>query len=133
MQITTTGSTDVNAVSYADLMPTSQDVLPDVAEPDVVAAATLFKALGDPIRVKLVNLVRRTQGQEACFCDLAGQFDMPQSSLSHHMKILVNAGLLTRERRGTWSWYRVNVEALDMLADLLAPGGPLRDASVCRD
>ncbi|MFD9701537.1 ArsR/SmtB family transcription factor [Lentzea sp. NPDC059081] len=114
-------------------MSTSRDALLEAVEPDAEAAARLFKALGDPVRVKLVNLIRRTKGEEACFCDLAGQFDMPQSSLSHHVKILVNAGLLTRERRGTWSWYRINAEALDAMADLLAPGGPLREASVCCD
>jgi DNA-binding transcriptional ArsR family regulator len=100
---------------------------------DPVAAARLFKALGDPVRVELVGLVRRAEGQEACFCDLADQFDMPQSSLSHHLKILVNAGVLSRERRGTWSWYRVDNQAIDTLAAVLAPGGPLRDTSACCD
>jgi DNA-binding transcriptional ArsR family regulator len=60
---------------------------------------TLFKALSDPMRVKLLALVRQAPTGEACFCDLADEFDMPQSSLSHHLKILVNAGLLSRERR----------------------------------
>ena len=100
---------------------------------DPATAARLFKALGDPIRVELVGLVRSTEGQEACFCDLADQFDMPQSSLSHHLKILVNAGVLQRERRGTWSWYRVDNAAIDTLAAVLAPGGPLRDTSACCD
>jgi DNA-binding transcriptional ArsR family regulator len=96
-------------------------------------AARLFKALGDPVRVELVSLVRRTEGEEACFCDLADQFDMPQSSLSYHLKILVNAGVLHRERRGTWSWYRIDHAALEAMAQLLAPGGPLRDSSGCCD
>ncbi|WP_245744122.1 ArsR/SmtB family transcription factor [Lentzea fradiae] len=100
---------------------------------DSTTAARLFKALGDPVRVELVGLVRRTEGQEACFCDLAGQFDMPQSSLSHHLKILVQAGVLSRERRGTWSWYRIDNAAIDTLAAVLAPGGPLREAGACRD
>ena len=100
---------------------------------DSATAARLFKALGDPVRVELVGLVRRTEGQEACFCDLADQFDMPQSSLSHHLKILVKAGVLQRERRGTWSWYRIDNAAIDTLAVVLAPGGPLRDASNCCD
>ncbi|MCR3748967.1 DNA-binding transcriptional regulator, ArsR family [Lentzea californiensis] len=106
---------------------------PDQTLLDSATAARLFKALGDPIRVELVGLVRRTEGQEACFCDLADQFDMPQSSLSHHLKILVNAGVLSRERRGTWSWYRVDNSAIDTLAAALAPGGPLRDTSACCD
>jgi DNA-binding transcriptional ArsR family regulator len=94
---------------------------------DPATAARLFKALADPIRVRLVTLIRQTTGQEACFCDLAGEFDMPQSSLSHHLKILVTAGVLHRERRGTWSWYRIDHHALDTMAQLLSPGGPLRD------
>ena len=106
---------------------------PDQTLLDSTTAARLFKALGDPVRVELVGLVRRTEGQEACFCDLADQFDMPQSSLSHHLKILVQAGVLSRERRGTWSWYRVDNSAIDALAAVLAPGGPLRDASACCD
>ena len=106
---------------------------PDQTLLDSATAARLFKALGDPIRVELVSLVRRTESQEACFCDLADQFDMPQSSLSHHLKILVNAGVLSRERRGTWSWYRIDNVAIDTLAAVLAPGGPLRDTSACCD
>jgi DNA-binding transcriptional ArsR family regulator len=94
---------------------------------DLVDAATLFKALSDPVRVKLLALVRQAPTGEACFCDLADEFDMPQSSLSHHLKILVNAGLLSRERRGTWSFYRVLPEPLDLMSTLLQPGGPFRD------
>jgi ArsR family transcriptional regulator len=106
---------------------------PDQMLLDSATAARLFKALGDPVRVELVGLVRRTEEQEACFCDLADQFDMPQSSLSHHLKILVQAGVLSRERRGTWSWYRIDNAAIDTLAAVLAPGGPLRDTSACCD
>ena len=106
---------------------------PDQTLLDSATAARLFKALGDPIPVELVSLVRRTEAQEACFCDLADQFDMPQSSLSHHLKILVQAGVLSRERRGTWSWYRIDNAAIDTLAAVLAQGGPLRDTSACCD
>jgi DNA-binding transcriptional ArsR family regulator len=98
------------------------------ARPDDLAdAAPLFKAVSDPIRVKLLALVRQAPAGEACFCDLADEFDMPQSTLSHHLKILVQAGLLSRERRGTWSWYRVRPEPLDLMTALLQPGGPFRD------
>ncbi|MEU0468423.1 metalloregulator ArsR/SmtB family transcription factor [Amycolatopsis sp. NPDC006131] len=94
---------------------------------DAAAAAALFKALGDPVRVQLLSLVRQAPAGEACFCDLADEFDMPQSSLSHHLKILVKAGILSRERRGTWSWYRIVHEPLELMDHLLRPGGPLRD------
>ncbi|WP_439659380.1 ArsR/SmtB family transcription factor [Lentzea sp. HUAS TT2] len=99
---------------------------------DSASAARLFKALADPIRVQLVVLVRQSASGEACFCDLADEFDMPQSSLSHHLKILVNAGVLQRERRGTWSWYRLDHDVLDTMEQLLRPGGPLRDEPASR-
>lgn len=96
---------------------------------DLADVAPLFKALSDPIRVKLLALVRQAPTGEACFCDLADEFDMPQSTLSHHLKILVRVGVLTRERRGTWSWYRVRPEPLDLMSSLLQPGGPFRHHS----
>lgn len=101
----------------------------DLPAPDDVAdAASLFKALADPVRVKLLALVRQAPDGEACFCDLADEFDMPQSTLSHHLKILVRSGVLTRERRGTWSWYRVQPEPLETMETLLRSGGPFRHA-----
>lgn len=96
-------------------------------------AATLFKALADPIRIRLVAAVRDSEGSTACFCDLAPLFDMPQSSLSHHLRVLVNAGLLHRERRGTWSWYTLRPEAFDALQDTLRPGALLSPSAVCAD
>jgi ArsR family transcriptional regulator len=98
-------------------------VTPDEAE----TAAKLFKALSDPIRIRLLSLIRRTPGGEACFCDLAEDFDMPQPSLSHHLRVLVTAGILERERRGTWSWYSLVPEPLEALETLLRAGGPLAD------
>ncbi len=94
---------------------------------DADAAAKLFKALADPVRIRLLSLVRYSPGGEACFCDLAEEFDMPQPSLSHHLRVLVSAGILERERRGTWSWYSVVPEPLETLETLLRSGGPLAD------
>ncbi|MEV6907095.1 metalloregulator ArsR/SmtB family transcription factor [Amycolatopsis sp. NPDC051071] len=91
------------------------------------AAAKLFKALSDPIRIRLLSLIRYSPGGEACFCDLAEDFDMPQPSLSHHLRVLVTAGILERTRRGTWSWYSLHPEPLETLKTLLRPGGPLAD------
>jgi DNA-binding transcriptional ArsR family regulator len=82
-------------------------------EPETVAK--LFKALSDPVRIRLVSLIRHSPGGEACFCDLAEDFDMPQPSLSHHLRALVSAGLLARERRSTWSWYSLIPESLETL------------------
>ncbi|MCG8917712.1 metalloregulator ArsR/SmtB family transcription factor [Actinokineospora sp. PR83] len=96
-----------------------------VDQAEAETAAALFKALADPVRVRLVSMVRHSPGGEACFCDLAEEFDMPQPSLSHHLRVLVAAGILARERRGTWSWYTACPQPLAMLGDLLRAGGPL--------
>jgi DNA-binding transcriptional ArsR family regulator len=87
--------------------------------------AKVFKALADPVRVRLVTLVRWANGGEACFCGLAREFAMPQASLSHHLRVLVQAGVLARERRGTWSWYRLCPEALEPVEGWLRGDGPL--------
>ena len=99
----------------------------EVADDEADRAARLFKALSDPIRIRLVSLIRRSAGAEVCFCDIASEFDMPQPSLSHHLGVLVKAGILARQRRGTWSWYRLLPEPLQALEALLRPGGPLLD------
>ncbi|WP_432855448.1 ArsR/SmtB family transcription factor [Amycolatopsis sp. CA-161197] len=98
-----------------------------VADTDATDAAKLFKALADPLRIRLVSLIRHSPGGEACFCDLAEEFDMPQPTLSHHLRVLVAAGILARERRGTWSWYSLVPEPLESLQALLQAGGPLVD------
>jgi ArsR family transcriptional regulator, arsenate/arsenite/antimonite-responsive transcriptional repressor len=84
--------------------------------------------MADPVRVEILTLVRQEPAGEVCFCDISNEFDMPQSTLSHHLKILVSAGVLERERRGTWSWYRIAPDALTQIEELLRPGGPLREA-----
>jgi len=98
-----------------------------ISQDEAEQAAKVFKALSDPIRIRLLSLVRYSPGGEACFCDLAEEFDMPQPSLSHHLRVLVAAGILDRERRGTWSWYTVVPEPLRSLETLLRTGGPLAD------
>lgn len=78
--------------------------------------AAVFKALADPARVKLVSLIAAAEGGEACICDLTEPLGLSQPTVSHHMKLLVESGLVTREQRGKWAYYRVNPEALDRLA-----------------
>lgn len=84
-------------------------------------AARIFKALSDPLRIRLVEMARAAGEDGICFETIAGQLDMPQSSLSHHMRVLVDAGVLDRERRGTWSWYRVRDEPFEDLRRTLRP------------
>ncbi|CAN5498262.1 metalloregulator ArsR/SmtB family transcription factor [soil metagenome] len=81
--------------------------------------ARLFKALGDPTRVRLLSMIAATEGGEACICDLTAPVGLSQPTVSHHMKQLVDAGLVTRDQRGKWAYYAVVPSALDALADAL--------------
>ena len=83
------------------------------------ALASKFKAIGDPTRLRLLSLVAAHEGGEACVCDLNEPLDLSQPTVSHHLKILVEAGLLTRTKRGTWSYYALVPGALPTLADTL--------------
>jgi ArsR family transcriptional regulator len=84
------------------------------------ATAQLFKALGDPARVKIVNLLVRSD-EPVCVCNLTGPLGLAQPTVSHHLKKLTDAGLLAREQRGVWAYYSIDPEAvarLSALADL---------------
>ena len=81
----------------------------------------IFKALGDPTRVKLLSLIAASDGGEACACDLIGPVNLGQPTVSHHMRQLVDAGLVTREQRGKWAYYRVVDETLLAVAKALTP------------
>ena len=85
--------------------------------------ATVFKALADPARLKLLSLIAAGECGEACACDLTAPLGLSQPTVSHHMKLLVGVGLVEREQRGKWAYYRVNDVALERLASLIAPGG----------
>lgn len=86
--------------------------------------ARIFKALGDPTRVRLVSLIASHADAEACVCDLTDPVGLTQPTVSHHLKQLVEAGLLTREQRGRWSYYRVVTRALDALAAAISRPRP---------
>lgn len=81
--------------------------------------ARIFKALGDPTRVRLLSLIAAHSDAEACVCDLVEPTGLSQPTVSHHLKQLVDAGLLTREQRGRWSYYRVVPDALNALSSAL--------------
>ena len=83
--------------------------------------ARMFKALGDPVRLRLLSMVASHDGGEACVCDLTPAFELSQPTISHHLKVLREAGLLECERRGTWVFYRVVPAALAQLAAVLGP------------
>jgi ArsR family transcriptional regulator, arsenate/arsenite/antimonite-responsive transcriptional repressor len=81
--------------------------------------AHMFKALGDPTRVRLLSLIAAHQDGEACICDLTEPVGLSQPTVSHHMKQLVDAGLVTRDQRGKWAYYRVVDQTLSALSDAL--------------
>jgi ArsR family transcriptional regulator, arsenate/arsenite/antimonite-responsive transcriptional repressor len=86
--------------------------------------APLLKALADPVRLRLLSLVASHAEGEACVCDLNDAFDLSQPTISHHLKVLHEVGLLDRSKRGVWVYYRVRTEALADLAKLIGGVGP---------
>ena len=90
-----------------------------IGESAAVGLAQVFKALGDPVRLRLLSLIGAHQGGEVCVCDLTTAFDLTQPTISHHLKVLREAGIITSERRGTWVYYRLVPAALERMAALL--------------
>lgn len=78
--------------------------------------AQLLKAVADPTRLQLLSLVRAGESNEACVCDLTDALELSQPTVSHHLKVLVDAGLLTREKRGTWAWFSIAPGKFEELA-----------------
>jgi ArsR family transcriptional regulator len=87
---------------------------------DAVGLARTLKALADPARLRLVSLVAAAEENEACVCDLTDTLELSQATVSHHLKVLVDAGFLARSKRGTWAYYRLVPGSLDRVAGLLA-------------
>jgi ArsR family transcriptional regulator, arsenate/arsenite/antimonite-responsive transcriptional repressor len=83
--------------------------------------APLFKAVADPLRLRLLSLIACHDGGEACVCDLLGEFNVTAPSVSYHLKILREAGLISSERRGTWVYYRVNPGVMARMSAVLLP------------
>lgn len=111
------GLTPVQTVACCSPL-TSQPLDRDQAE----RIAPLLKAMADPVRLRLLSLVAAHAGGEACVCDLNDAFDLSQPTISHHLKVLHEAGLLDRSKRGTWVYYSVRTEALADLAALIGGG-----------
>ncbi len=81
--------------------------------------ARSLKAISDPARLRLISMVAAHEDSEACVCDLTEPLGLSQGTVSHHLKILVSAGIFTRDKRGTWAYYRLVPGALDSVAHLL--------------
>jgi ArsR family transcriptional regulator, arsenate/arsenite/antimonite-responsive transcriptional repressor len=84
--------------------------------------APLFKALADPMRLRLLSLIACHDGGETCVCDLLEAFDVTAPTVSYHLKILREAGLVSAQRRGTWVYYRVNPQMMARMSAVLMPG-----------
>ena len=87
---------------------------PSLSDEEAAAAAAMFKALADPTRVRIVNLLA-TAGEGVCVCDLTPHLGLSQPTVSHHLRKLAEAGLLRREQRGTWAFYSLNEAAVSQL------------------
>ncbi len=90
---------------------------------DAEALAASFKALSDPVRLRLLSIVAAAAGGEICVCDLPALVDRSQPTVSHHLSVLVDAGLVTREQRGRWAWFRAVPERVESLRAVLATVG----------
>lgn len=101
-------------------------------EPQAVRLAAMFKALADPVRLRLLSLVASHPGGQACVCEISTSFDVSQPTISHHLKVLRSVGLLDCERRGTWVYYWVIPSALQQLSAVLEfDDGPNVDSPEC--
>lgn len=109
------------ADSVACCPPLSQEPL---SAGQAAQIAPLLKALADPVRLRLMSLVASRPGGEACVCDLTGAFDLSQPTISHHLKVLHDCGLLSRDKRGVWVYYRARTEALASLGALIGYAQP---------
>jgi ArsR family transcriptional regulator len=91
-----------------------------IGESAAAGLAQVFKALADPVRLRLVSLIGAHQGGEVCVCELTTAFSLTQPTISHHLKVLREAGIIDSERRGTWVYYWLVPAALERMAALLS-------------
>ena len=116
-------ATDVTITSSADWADTVACcglATSPVTEQDADRLAPMFKALGDPVRLRLASMI--ASAPEVCVCELTPAFDLSSATISHHLKTLRDAGLVDSERRGTYVYYRIRPQALAALAALVTPG-----------
>jgi len=93
-----------------------------ISEQDAENVSRSLKALADPARLRIVSIVAAHDDQEACVCDLQEPLGLSQPTVSHHLKVLMDAGFLTRSKRGSWAYYRLVPGSLDAIAGLFATG-----------
>jgi ArsR family transcriptional regulator len=91
-----------------------------ITEEQAIDLADVLKAMADPARLRLISMIASAPDGEACACDLAEPLGRSQPTVSHHLSQLVKAGLITREQRGKWAWFRLNAEPVAELCDCLS-------------
>ena len=105
----------------ADLNACCEPITRDAISPaNADSLSRTLKALADPARLRLISMVAAHEGGEACVCDLTEPLGLSQPTVSHHLRILVDAGFLTRSKRGTWAYYRLVPGSLEAVSGLLA-------------
>lgn len=95
----------------------------ELSEHEATELAEVLKALADPVRLRLVSIVGNAESGEVCACDLPALVERSQPTVSHHLSLLVKAGVLDREQRGKWAWFRLRRERLAALGGVLANTG----------
>jgi ArsR family transcriptional regulator, arsenate/arsenite/antimonite-responsive transcriptional repressor len=90
-----------------------------MTQPQAEDLAKSLKAIADPARLRLISIIAASEGQEACVCDLTEPLNIGQPTVSHHLRVLTDAGFVTRSKRGTWAYYKLVPGALDSIARLL--------------
>ncbi len=97
-----------------------------LSDEDAAELERLFKVLADRNRVKILNILMRAGGQAVCVCEFTDQLDLAQPTVSYHLKLLLDAGLLDREKRGTFAYFRIRSEAIERLHALVEPAALAR-------
>jgi ArsR family transcriptional regulator len=105
------------ATIAVDCAPLLED---EIGQHDAERLGALLKVLGEPARLRLLSLIQAQPGGEACVCHLTSPLGLSQPTVSHHLKVLLEAGLVEREQRGSWAYFRVRAEPLAAIRDVLA-------------
>jgi ArsR family transcriptional regulator, arsenate/arsenite/antimonite-responsive transcriptional repressor len=92
-----------------------------ISAPQADSLARILKALADPIRLRLVSILASHENSEACVCELTEHLGLAQPNISYHLKLLVEAGIFTRDKRGVWMYYTLQLAALDAISAVLSP------------
>ena len=120
----TKSSISVNIVGMETITTIAASCAPLLQEPlaaeDAEQLASALKVIAEPARLRLLSLIQAQPGHEACVCNLTGPLGLSQPTVSHHLKVLLNAGLVERDQRGNWAYFRVCEEPLTALRAVLA-------------